>query len=497
MNRTLLDYDWIVMAPELILVCAAVLLSLLDLVLRDEQRRTLIAWLSVLFVGFSLTVTLSQWGEAPYEILADTYRIDAISLSFKVLLLIGVLAVLLLSIADVRRSEIEYEGEYYTLLLTALIGAMLLVSSADLITLYVGLELLSISSYILVGIRKKRQDANEAAWKYVIYGGVSSAFFLYGLSFIYGITGSTNLYLIQEQLAEVFVEGFDLYIYLSLFLVLFGLVFKIASSPFHFWVPDVYQGASTPIMTWLAVVSKIAAFALLLRIVLIAYYPALQTEWVFMVESIFVAVAVLSLVIGNTVALRQTHTKRMLAYSSIGHVGFLILPVAMIGPLLFNSLLFYLLAYMLATVGLLTIVAIVERETEDEHVSAFAGLNHRSPLLAFATVLFALSLAGIPITVGFFAKLHIFLAVLMTRSFWIAGLMVLMTVISYGYYFELVRQMYFRPIVVNEQRSALRLPWTGALLVGLSLVGVIGFGIFPGLILDIWSSLDWRSSIFQ
>ncbi|MFC7440049.1 NADH-quinone oxidoreductase subunit N [Laceyella putida] len=496
MEQILLDFDLRVMAPEWVIVSAAALLSIIDLLLKESTSRKWIGWLGLVAVAVAGFCVAVSFGHKPYQILADTYRIDSFSLMFKEILLAGTAGVFLFSLMQGEEEWKTREGEYYYLLLTALLGGMVMVSSADLITLFVGLELLSLSSYILVGIRKERVQPNEAAWKYVVLGGVSSAFILYGMSFVYGMTGSTNLFEINQRFAEGLSGQGSLYIYLSLFLMMVGFGFKIAVAPFHTWAPDVYQGASTPIAAFLAIVSKTAALAFIIRILLIAYSPLMGDQsWMEVVSRLFMIVAALSMILGNTIALKQTNAKRLMAYSSVAQAGYLIVPFATVGLVpfdLFPSLLFYLVAYLFMTLGAFVVIECVSKERGNEEISAFAGLHRRSPWLAAAMTLFLISLAGLPLTAGFFGKFYLITSAFVSSQKWLAAVMILTTIVSYYYYFGIVRQMYFRP-PCSEAKVAV--PWVAVVVILLGVGGTIGLGLFPEPLLTAISKWDWTSGL--
>jgi NADH-quinone oxidoreductase subunit N len=493
-EQILLDFDLRVMAPELVIVSAAALLSIIDLLLKESRSRKVIGWFGLAAVVLAGVFVAMAFGHEPYQILADTYRIDSFSLMFKAILLAGTAGVFLFSLASGKEEWKSREGEYYYLLLTALLGAMVMVSSADLITLFVGLELLSLSSYILVGIRKERGEANEAAWKYVVLGGVSSAFILYGMSFAYGLAGSTNLFEISRRFAEGMGGSGHLFIYLSLFLMMVGFGFKVAFVPFHMWAPDVYQGASTPIAAFLAIVSKTAAFAFIIRVLLVAYSPLMSdASWMEVVSWMLMIVAALSMILGNTIALRQTNAKRLMAYSSIAQAGYLVVPFATIGLVpfdLFPSMLFYLVAYLFMTFGAFVVIEFVTKDRGHGGISAFAGLSRRSPWLAAAMTLFLISLAGLPLTAGFFGKFYLITSTLFNNQEWLAAVMILTTIVSYYYYFGIVRQMYFLPPYSDQK---VPVPWLATIAILLGVGGTIGLGLFPEPLLTFIGELDWTS----
>lgn len=493
MEKYFLDYDWTVMAPELVIVAAAALLSIIDLLLKERMDRRWLSWIAIAATVAAGVVAFRQLGGPPAEILSDTYRVDDFALAFKLILLAGTVLVLLASSHREGGPE-EERGEYTWLLLTALLGGMFLTSSADLLTLFVGLELLSLSTYILAGIRKKRLASNEAAWKYVVLGGVSTAFTLYGMSFVYGLAGTTHLYTAQQRLYEAYNGGYESFVLLSLFLMLLGFGFKVASAPFHMWAPDVYQGAPTPVTAFLAVVSKTAAFAFILRILLSTYLFLFQMgPWKELVGPALLTLAAASMIVGNTAALRQLRTKRMLAYSAIAQAGYVLVPIATLsGAMMFESTLYYLMAYLFMTLGAFTVVMVVEPASGSEGIEAFAGLSRRSPWTAAAMTVFLLSLAGIPVTAGFFGKFYILLHAVTAETWWIAAVMLATTVVSYFYYFGIIRMMYFRPA---DNRAKVPIPVTAGAVILLAVAGTLILGFFPQWPLNYLADLDWISGL--
>jgi NADH-quinone oxidoreductase subunit N len=479
-------YDWSVMSPEFTILGVATLLSLLDLFMNKKADRRILAWIGLLGVIVAGYFVVQNTGQNVVSIMNDMYRLDGFANAFKLLFLGGVALVFLISINYVDETRnIKYSGEYYYLILTALLGAMLMASSSDLITLFVGLELLSISSYVLVGTRKRHIQSNESAFKYVVSGGVAAAITLYGMSFIYGLTGSTNLYTISERLSQAFQGGFDFLIYLSFFLMFVGLAFKISAVPYHMWAPDVYQGAPTPITAFLSVVSKAAGFAILLRVFLVTFGNLIDFDMAtgqqtsVLVENLGVYIAVIaaaSMIIGNTLALRQVNIKRMMAYSGIAQAGYLLVPFATLTVLMFDQTVFYLVAYLLANLGAFAIIMIVNRDQQTEDLKSFAGLYHRSPWMAVAMTFFLLSLAGIPVSAGFFGKFYIFMSAIWHSSYWLAGIMLATSVVSYYYYFGVIRQMYMRP---GKTEAPLKVPPSIAAVVLIAFVGTIVIGIMP------------------
>ncbi|RAL24592.1 NADH-quinone oxidoreductase subunit N [Thermoflavimicrobium daqui] len=480
------EIDWDILAPELIIMIACALLVILDLVLPSMISRRWIGLFSLVAVVTAGVWIVTQFGHSPVALLENTYRLTPVTLIWKLILLSGTFLVLLISLGEDQEEFAPNSGEYYYLLLAAVLGGMFMVSSADLITLYVGLELFSLSSYVLVGIRKRRGDSNEAAWKYVVLGGMSSAFILYGMSFLYGLSGSTNLANIQQYIVKA--QGtYDWIIYLSFFLMIVGFGFKLASAPFHTWVPDVYQGAATPITSFLSVVSKSLAFALLF--IMIGVFDGIDEGW----ESIFLPtlmiMAALSMIIGNTAALRQKNMKRLMAYSSIAQAGYILIPIATLNKLYFPSTFFYLFVYLFMTIGAFAVIMLVMRQEKNEDMKAFAGLHQRSPWLALAMTIFLISLAGIPLTAGFFGKMLIIMGALGMEHLWLIVIMVITTIVSYYYYFSIIRQMYFRK--ANTTRR-IRTSWPIGIAISMSAIATIGFGVFPEWILNLVESLLFK-----
>lgn len=468
------------LSPEWILLLGITLILIGELVLRKGSSRVLLGIIAILTVIASGLFTFSQ-GNQSFNLFTSTFVSDPISRAINMLLLAGTLIVLLLSYVE----QLDVRGEFYFLLLSALLGGMMLTSSADLITLFVSLELLSLSAYILVGIHRDKLASSEAAWKYVIYGGASSAFILYGMSFLYGLTGTTSLPRMYENLNVAVTNGHIDLLYLAFFLLLVGVSFKIAAVPFHMWAPDVYEGSPITITLFLAVVSKIAGFAFLLRIFGSLFY---QEGLISMLQTIvipsLVVIASLSMIFGNVIALRQSNLKRMLAYSSIGHVGYML--VALItfftsnNALAYSSLYYYFVAYLLASSGAFAILLVVTRDQSAEQ-SMLTGLHKRSPWLALSLAVCLLSLAGIPFTAGFMGKFTILVGAVDDVLYWLAGIMLLTTVISYYYYFRVIRQMYWAD---GEGQAIEGVPWMAGVVIGLMVMGTFLLGVMPSIVLQ-------------
>ncbi|SET24898.1 NADH-quinone oxidoreductase subunit N [Salinibacillus kushneri] len=486
--QTLQSFEWGIMTPEFTILIAGILLSLLDLFGRERWKKYL-PWLAVISIGIAILFLGNQAGHQDVSILYDTYIFDPFSFYFKFILLLGSFLIYLMILSRTTNHEIEDRGEYVYLLLAALLGTMVMASSGDIITLFVGLELLSISSYIMVGLRKNNLHSNEGAMKYVINGGIATAFTLFGMSYVYGISGSTKLVDISREMSGSLGSGEPVAI-IGFIILFIGLGFKISTVPFHMWAPDVYQGAATPVSAFLSVISKAAGFMIIIRLFWDIFHSigvAAENDALFEAIFGFVAtVSILTMVIGNIVALRQRNMKRLLAYSSIGHAGYILIPLVSLTPMSLENIWFYLLAYVFMTIGAFMVIYILEQAKKSEDISIFSGLFKESPLLAVAMTIFLASLAGIPGTAGFIGKLNILIGAVIANpaQYLLAGIMALMTVVSYIYYFSIFVQMFIREPEEERITNISGLQWTPLIL---CVLGTIGLGIFPFIALNFFS----------
>ncbi|MFC4321921.1 NADH-quinone oxidoreductase subunit NuoN [Litchfieldia salsa] len=493
--ETLLSYEWGAMLPEFIILGVATLLSLIDMFMGREKSRKPLAWFGIVGIIVAIISLVSMIGNDVTSILFDTFRLDSFAIAFKLILLVGAAMVLLIAMEYEPKEGLRgYRGEFYYLFLTALLGAMIMASSGDLITIFVGLELLSISSYILAGLRKHNLKSNEAAMKYVINGGIATAILLFGLSYVYGLTGTTNLLEILGMLSHL-QHGNGIYLIgIALLMVFVGLSFKLASAPFHMWAPDVYEGAPTPVAAFLSVVSKTAGFVILIRVIITMFINAPSGDVdspsiIYHMKDYFAFLAVVTMIVGNTVALKQRNVKRLLAYSSIAHAGYLLVAFATFSYFMFSTIWFYLVAYLFMNIGVFAILQVISAKSDSSDISQFAGLYRRSPFVAISLGILILSLAGIPGTAGFIGKMNIFLGAFMTQPahYVLAAIMIATTVVSYVYYFGIFTQMFFRPAA---DQSKVQLPLGVLIVVILSVVGTITFGIFPGIAFDFLTQID-------
>ncbi len=463
-------------APAAVLAVTGFVLMLLDL-LPPRQRREHMAFVGLAGVATALVATVLLWGsDAPG--FQGMVVLDNFALFLTLVIGYATGLILLLSIDYLQRRGME-TGEFYILVLFAATGMVIMAGANDLIVVFLGLETMSLALYVLAGIFRTRA-AGEASMKYFLLGAFASGFFLYGIALIYGSTGSTNLNKIGAAVAAGSARDPLLLIGFGLLLVGFG--FKISSVPFHMWTADVYEGAPTSVTALIATGSKAAAFAALVRVLLQALRP-LQGEWAWL----FWGLAVLSMTLGNVVAIAQQNLKRMLAYSSIAHVGYMLIGVVAGGSLGNGAVLFYLLIYTFTTAGAFGVILLLERGGEEAvSVGDTAGLAARHPLAALALSVFLLSLVGIPPTAGFVGKFYLFGAAVRSGYIWLAVLGVLNSAVAAYYYLRVIVTMYMRE--PEGTPTDVAPSFAGALALLVALWGVIQLGIMPAPIFDLAQS---------
>lgn len=495
--------DLIFLLPELLLLLAAALIFILDIVgRRPEDPATLTRppkpWLPyVALIGLGaaalgLLPSLGQTAAAAAMLAADPFAIF-----FKALAIIGV-ALVVLTAMPYMRTRTPYGGEFYALLLIAAAAICLAVGATNFVMLYLAMEFLSITSYILAGFFREDRKSGEAAIKYFLYGATASAVMLYGMSLLYGATGTTDFGGVAQALGKL--AGADL-LWLggpAIILMLVGFGFKASLVPFHQWAPDTYEGAPTPVTAFLSTASKATGFAILLRVFLVAL-GGLQPLW----ANLLVAVAIVTMTLGNLTAIRQANIKRMLAYSSIAQAGYMVIGVAattagrapMASPFAgVNGVLIYLLAYLVTNVGAFAVVIAIEQRSGKVEIKDYAGLVRRAPWLAATLFVFLLSLAGIPPTAGFVGKLFVFGAAVRANLIPLAVIGALNAVVSAFYYLNVVRVMFFTPPEPDAEAVTVERPLQVAVLLTAALTLLIG--LFPGPLIA-WASqsvqlLAWR-----
>jgi NADH-quinone oxidoreductase subunit N len=424
--------------PEVQLAFFGMGVLLIDFLLEEREKwvNALTAMLGVIFSGISLYM-LRYVPANGVRGFGNSIVIDPFFIFFGFVFLAAAALVILLS---VRYLEIEHEhhAEYYALMLFATIGMMFLACGTDLVVLFIGLETMAISFYILTGFLRNDRRSNEGALKYLLLGAFSSAILAYGFSLLYGISGSTNLDVIRAEVARRSTG--DVLVILALVTVAAGVFFKIAAVPFHQWAPDVYEGAPTPITAFVSVASKAASFALLLRLFLTVFWP-IRVDWTMLIA----AVAVLSMTLGNIAAITESNIKRLLAYSSISHVGYILLGLVAGNTLGLEAMTFYILVYAFFNTGAFAVVIVLRRKgVIGDELDDMNGLFQRNPGAAMLMLIFLLSLAGIPPTAGFIGKLLIFWALMETQHYVLAVLAVLYILPAVYYYFRIVAAMWVR-----------------------------------------------------
>ena len=430
---------------------------------RGEDRRS-IGWIAVVGVLVLLAATFALAPVGPA--LGGMFVLDGLALFAKRLFLVATFIGLLASLSSPDSVFARRAGEYHLLLLSSLLGMCVLASARDLILLFVAFELMSIPLYILAGFVKRDGVAVEAALKFFLVGSVSSAVMAYGLSFVYGAAGTTSL----PGVAKAFAAGPPLLV-LGLLATLAGFAFKIAAFPFHMWVPDTYEAASTPFVAWLSVAPKAAGFVALFRV----YYEGAGERAVAWMP-IVAALATITMLAGNLMALPQQNAKRLLAYSGIAQIGYMLVGFAAASASGTAMVLFYLVAYVFGNMGAFLVVDAVARAEHSESTAAFRGLAQRSPLLALAMLLFLLSLGGIPFVVGFWAKLYVFWAAASAGLYWLVLLGAILTVVALFYYLLFAKRMY---IEAPERPGRIPVAPTLALSLILCVLGVVVLGLYP------------------
>ena len=467
--------DLIALAPVIVLSVFAMMVLVVDLF--GGRNKTVLVFISL--VGLLMTA-ISAFAKNPIPAYSfnDSYIVDHLSLFFICIFTISSALAILLSVEYNEREGIR-AGEYYALILFCTVGMILLASSTDMIMIFLGIEIVSICLYVLAGIRRDNLRSNEAALKYFLLGAFATGFLLYGMTMVYGSTGHTNLFKIAEVVQNPSAQSNPLLL-MGLVLLIIGFGFKVASVPFHMWAPDVYQGAPTPITAFMAVGPKAAAFAAFFR-VFAETFPEMAPSW----EILLSTIAVLSMFFGNLGAIMQTNIKRMLAFSSISHAGYILMAVIAKNSLGASSLLFYMLAYAFTTFGIFGIIILLGRKGEENlEIENYSGLAYRHPILALSMTVFLLSLGGLPPFAGFIAKFYIFSAAIQEGLVTLVIIAVLNSAISFYYYLKVVVFMYMKE---PEAEFKISLTPLTLFVVFIGVTVTISLGIFPGSIIALAS----------
>ena len=461
--------DYIRILPELVLSLFGIVVMLADPVIPQQDSKKPLGIIAMVGTLAALAATAYQsrfYGDAFFNMV----RVDAFSVFFHFVVILVTLAVILSSFEYLEVQQIK-AGEYYGLLLFAAVGMALMSSAIELVLIFIAIEISSISSYVLAGFRRKAAESAESSLKYFLLGSFATAFFLYGVAMVFGTTGSTNVY----RIAAVLATQHSVVVYLAVGLMFVGLGFKVASAPFHVWTPDVYEGAPAPVSGFMSTGPKAAAFAVLLRVLFATGAPG----WFWMVW----VSAVLSMTVGNIGALVQNNVKRLLAYSSIAHAGYLLVAFAAAKETGISAAIFYTATYAAMNVGAFAIIAHLSGKGE-RYVTLedYTGLGRRSPLIAALLTMFLISLIGIPITGGFFAKFYVFSAALQSNLVGLTIIGVINSAIAAYYYLRIVVYMYMRD--EGQEAPVARIPAGLGAALAICLVATIYLGVLPNRVLD-------------
>ena len=461
--------DYIRILPELVLSVFGIIVMMIDPLIPEQGSKKPLGMIAIVGILAGLAATACQtgfYGNAFY----NTIRVDTFSVFFHVVVLLIALVVSLTSLEYLEVQRIR-SGEYYALVLFATVGMMLMSSAVELVLIFIALEISSISTYILAGMRRRAAESAEASLKYFLLGSFATAFFLYGVALVFGATGTTNVYGIARYLQT----QSSLLVYLAVGLMFVGLGFKVASAPFHIWTPDVYEGSPAPVVAFMSTGPKAAAFAVLLRVLFATGAPG----WFWMVW----VSAALSMTLGNIGALVQQNVKRLLAYSSIAHAGYLLVAFAAARQVGISAAIFYAASYAAMNVGAFAVISHFA-STGEKYVTLddYAGLGRRSPMLAAILTIFLLSLIGIPVTGGFFAKFYVFSAALQSHLVGLTIIGVINSAIAAYYYLRVIVYMYMRD--ERGEISVARIPAGLGIGLAISLIATIYLGVLPGRVLD-------------
>ncbi len=475
MTLNIPTFDLNSIGPALTLTVTAILILLSD-ALTPRGRKAYFPYVSLVGLAVAAFQTIDLWGKTGTDFARMIY-LDNFTFIFYLIFILGTALTVLLSPRYLEDYGKDL-GEYYALLLFATVGMMLMAAGAHLIMIFLGLEIMSIAVYVLAGLFREDARSNEAALKYLILGSFASAFLLFGMAMLYGAAGGT-LYLDELAKKLAGADALQPLILLSVALFVVGFGFKVASVPFHMWTPDVYEGAPTSVTAFMAVGVKAAAFAAFARVFFLAF-PAMKMDW----NMLLWVLAVGTMTVGNVTAIAQTNIKRMLAYSSIAHAGYLLVALVAANQLGAVSLLYYLLAYTLMNLGAFAVVILVGRKKDSYlNIYDYSGLGFQHPALAASMALFMFALAGIPPTAGFVGKFYIFSAAVKAGYIWLAILGVLNSLVSVYYYLRITVLMYMKP--AEADLGPVTFAPTQAAVLAVTAFGVLWIGIFPGFLYNL------------
>jgi NADH-quinone oxidoreductase subunit N len=457
--------------PSLVL-CGFALILLMVCAFSPRGKTTLVSWLSIVALVITGLITLAGWND-PQAGFADSVLLDNFATFFSMIFIVAAGLTILMS-DDYLKREGYPVAEYYPLILITTAGAMWMASGTDLLTIFLGLEVLSVVLYVLAGYFRSQIRSNEAGLKYFFLGAFSTGFLLYGVALLYGVTGTTKIAGIAAYVNQHPDTTMNTMFIAGGLLLLIGFLFKVAAAPFHMWTPDVYQGAPTPVTAFMSAGPKAAAFAALMRVAVVSL-DGLQFE----LSSLFWLLAVLTMIVGNFIALRQQDLKRMLAYSSIAHAGYAMVGLVAWNEIGLSAILFYMLVYTFMNMGAFAVLILIGKKGENNlTLDGVAGLGYKRPILGIALCIFLFSLMGLPPTAGFTGKFYIFAGALKAGYVWLAILGVLNSAVSLYYYLRVMVQMYFKDAEEDFAWVSINMPT--AVSIAISLVGVLYLGVLPG-----------------
>lgn len=470
------NYEYFLLLPQIIIGVGIVLSVLIEITTKKSEQ--ILPWFSiVMFFGTAIysVLTINQNS----VLFGGMIEVGGKPAIFNFIFNIGAALVVLSSI-DYLKKYGTYYGEYYILVQSSVLGMMVMAGAKDILMIFMGLELMSICFYVLAGINRKKLSANEASMKYFLLGAFATGFVVYGIALIYGATGTTSI----QNLIENFVGySSNIIFILGMIIFLIGFSFKIAAVPFHMWVPDVYQGSATTVTSLMSTTGKAAAFSVLI-IVLTAVFSFNELN---VFRPYFATISALSMLLGSIIAISQDNLKRMLAYSSIAHAGYMVIGLAAGNLYSVAGIIFYLAAYAFMNIGAFTVISIVEGENDSRtDLNSFTGLNSKNPVLASAMALFMFALAGIPPLAGFFGKYYVFVSAIQNNLTWLAIVGVLSSVISVYFYIRVVVVMYFKDAIEDFRIDVSPYSLTAVVITALL---ILVFGILPDTLMNVITSV--------
>lgn len=479
--------------PEIIVTAAIIAVLMVDLFLPDRAKSAN-AVVSIAGVGGAAVALMTLVGSGTHRTFGGMFVLDSYAMLFKFLFLAVAAILIFMSVNYLNEVVRNIQGEFYFLLLTALLGMLVMPSSRDLIALFIALETVTVPGFVIAGFKKHDNSSNEAAVKFFLFGVLASAVMLFGMALIYGVTKSTNLYEIARVLATkqypIPIQHADSVVFASILLIIVGFGFKVSAVPFHFWAPDTYEGSPVPVAAFLSVASKAAGFAGLMQITFVAF-GSHSSVW----APGFAIMAALTMTVGNVIALQQKNIVRLLAYSSIGQAGYILIPLAVVANKssaiqkeAFAAALTYILIYSFMQLGAFAVVIAVGRKHPSNLISDYEGLAFREPGLAFAMLFFLLSLAGMIPTAGFWAKFFVFRSAIGAGTLWLAALMVANTLIGLYYYLSVGARMYLRE---PKERGPIAVPYALAVAIVLMVIIVGAVTVYP----DFFNHFSPRSTL--